>query len=61
MSPTEVERVYEALAETLDKVGAEKSELFLVKLALLLSNELKDTENVLSLINAASDHLDAPD
>jgi hypothetical protein len=59
MTPTDVERVYEALAEMLDTVGAEKSELFLAKLSLLLSNELGDAEQVLSLINMASINLDA--
>ena len=59
MNPTDVERVYDALAEVLDMVGAEKSELFLAKLALLLSKELDDVERVLSLINMASINLDA--
>ncbi|AXI47631.1 DUF2783 domain-containing protein [Sulfitobacter sp. SK012] len=59
MSPTDVERVYDALAEALDMVGAEKSKLFLAKLALLLPKELDDVERVLSLINMASINLDA--
>jgi hypothetical protein len=59
MTPTDVERVYDAIAETLDTVGTEKSELFLAKLALLLSNELGDVEQVLSLINMASINLNA--
>lgn len=59
MTPTDVERVYDVLAETLDMVGMEKSELFLAKLALLLSNELGDAERVLNLINMASINLDA--
>jgi hypothetical protein len=61
MIPTDVERVYDVLAETLDIVAAEKSELFLAKLALLLSNELDDAERVLSLINVARINLDASD
>ena len=59
MSPIDVERIYEALAETLDTIGAEKSELFFAKLTLLLSNELGDAEQVLSFIDMASINLDA--
>lgn len=59
MTPDNVEHVYDALAETIDRVGKEKSELFLAKLALLLSNEIGDVERVLSLINTASLNLDA--
>jgi hypothetical protein len=59
MTQADVERVYDVLAETLDIVGKEKSELFLTKLVLLLSNELVDVERVLSLINLASIKLDS--
>lgn len=59
MTPTDIERVYEALAQTLDQVGEDKSELFLIKLALLLSNEIGDAESVLGLVNMARMNLDA--
>lgn len=59
MTPTNVERVYEALAETIDEVGAEKSELYLSKLALLLAYEIGDAESVLGLIESAREHLEA--
>lgn len=59
MNPIDIEHVYGALAETLDKVGAEKSELFLTKLALLLSNEIGDAETVLGLVYMASINLNA--
>ena len=36
------ERVYDRLATALDQAGPEKSELFLVKLALLSANTLAD-------------------
>lgn len=58
MTPTDVERVYEALAETLDGIGAEMSELFLSKLALLIAHELGEVEIVLGIIEAARDNLD---
>ena len=61
MTQDDVERVYEALAAKIDVVGAEKSELFLAKLALLLSHELGDAARVLELIEDASRHLDVAD
>ena len=50
MTPTDVETVYDALAEQIDSVGSEKSELFLIKLALLISHELSDANIVIQLI-----------
>jgi hypothetical protein len=37
-----LEKVYDLLAAAIDKVGPEKSELFLVKLALLNANAIGD-------------------
>lgn len=59
MTPTDVETVYDALAEQIDSVGSEKSELFLIKLALLLSHELGDGNRVVQLIDDAKRNLDA--
>lgn len=39
-----LESVYDALAAALDSAGPDKSELFLVKLALLQANALGDAE-----------------
>ena len=39
-----LETVYDQLATAIDDVGAEKSELFLVKLALLNANALGDAD-----------------
>lgn len=39
-----LETVYDALASAIDQAGPEKSQLFLVKLALLNANTLADTE-----------------
>ena len=58
MTPNDVERVYDALAETLDRVGMKKSELFLAQLAMLLANEIGDAGNVLRLIDMASHNLE---
>ena len=59
MTPADVETVYDRLALTIDRVGPEKSELFLAKLALLLSHEIGDAARVAELIEAAERHLDA--
>jgi hypothetical protein len=39
-----LEQVYDSLALAIDKAGPDKSELFLVKLALLNANALADAE-----------------
>lgn len=61
MNAHDVETVYDALAETLDAVGEGKAELFLAKLALLLSHEIGDAPRVLSLIEQARANLDIAD
>lgn len=57
MIPTDVETVYNALAEKLDTVDPEKRALFLAKLALLLSHDLGDAPRVLSRIDEAAKDL----
>ena len=61
MNTHDVEIVYDALAETLDAVGEGKGELFLAKLALLLSHEIGDASRILSLIAQARANLDIAD
>lgn len=61
MTPIQVEQIYDALAQTLDTVGVEKSELFLAKLVLLLGREVGDLDRVVTLISEASANLDAAD
>lgn len=58
MKPSELERVYESLAECLDKVPAAKRELFLAKLVLLLADGSNDLTSCLAMINAAASNLD---
>lgn len=48
-----LEAVYDCLAETLDQVPPEKSELLLVKLALLLARDLGDDRRFAALAQAA--------
>lgn len=48
-----LEDVYDALATAIDQVGPEKSELFLVKLALLNANALANPQTVKDHIAAA--------
>jgi len=61
MTPTDLERVYDTLAASLDSVGPDKSELFLAKLALLLSHEIDDAGRVLDLVREAGSHINASD
>lgn len=49
----ELEQVYDALAEGIDRATPEKSELFLAKLALLLANEIGEAATVRRCIDAA--------
>lgn len=48
-----LEQVYDALATAIDTAGAEKSELFLVKLALLNAHALADPALFQTHIDAA--------
>ena len=57
MKPTDVETIYEALATRLDSVEDQKRELFLAKLALLLSYDLDKVDGVLTRIEEASQDL----
>lgn len=48
-----LETVYDQLASAIDAVGAEKSELLLVKLALLAANQLGDAGQFAEMLAAA--------
>ncbi|MBI1625415.1 DUF2783 domain-containing protein [Comamonas suwonensis] len=48
-----LETVYDQLATAIDTVGAEKSELLLVKLALLAANELGNAGRFAEMLAAA--------
>jgi hypothetical protein len=48
-----LEQVYDALANAIDAAGPEKTELFLVKLALLQANVIGDPQRVQAHIEAA--------
>jgi hypothetical protein len=48
-----LETVYDALATAIDQAGADKAQLFLVKLALLNANALGDATLVQNQIDAA--------
>ena len=49
----DLEQVYDLLAEAIDSAPADKTELLLVKLALLLAQDLGDRERFASLIEVA--------
>lgn len=53
ISIEDLEKVYDHLAEGIDSLGQEKRELFLVKLALLCANEIKDSTVFQKLIQQA--------
>lgn len=48
-----LEAVYDCLAETLDQAPPEQSELLLVKLALLLAQDLGDADRFAALARSA--------
>ena len=58
MTHADLETVYEALARQLDSVGEEKANLYLAKLALLLSKQFNDATPVLDAIGAAAQSLE---
>ena len=51
---TGLERIFAAIGTGVDEAGPERAPLFLARLALLLSVELKDEERVLALISGAA-------
>jgi hypothetical protein len=53
LSVPDLEQVYDALASAIDAVGPEKTELFLVKLALVQAQALADPAAFLSHVEAA--------
>lgn len=53
ISIPDLEQTYDTLALAIDQAGAAKSELFLVKLALLLANELNDARRFGALCDSA--------
>ena len=57
MSVEELEKVWATLAEATAQIGAEKTSLFLAKLALLFANELGDAATVERLIETARQDL----
>jgi hypothetical protein len=52
-----LESVYETLASALDAVGPDKSELFLVKLALLCARQMGDAQVLAALVASAQKDL----
>jgi hypothetical protein len=58
MDASEIEALWEALAEAVDEVGPERETLFLAKLALLLGREVGDLGRVRALLAVALRDLD---
>lgn len=59
MKHSDLEIIYEALAQKLDDVGEENVDLYLAKLVLLLSHQIGDAVPVLEAIESAAQSLDA--
>lgn len=53
LSTADLELVYDQLAQAIDRAGPEKSELFLVKLAMLAAQALGDARAFTALTQAA--------
>jgi hypothetical protein len=60
LSIASLETVYDALATAIDEAGPERSELFLVKLALLNAQAMGEPEPFLRHVKAALQDLDGP-
>lgn len=58
MSVSDLETIYDRLAETIDAVGKGKEALFLAKLVLLLVQAQDDADKVLALVDEAAQDLD---
>jgi hypothetical protein len=58
MDASEIEALWEALAEAVDQAGPEREALFLAKLTLLLGREVGDLNRVLALLAVALRDLD---
>jgi hypothetical protein len=53
----EIEKMYDALAETIDRVGPANEALFLTRLALLLGEQLGDSKVFQNCLSASVDGL----
>jgi hypothetical protein len=59
MSFEDLESAYESLAVAIDSAGAQREALFLTRLALVLSHQLRDLNAFKSAIGTALDGLEA--
>ncbi len=58
MDQNDLETAYEALAQKIDAISVEQTELYLAKLALLLAKEVGNLPRVLDCIDGAAKSLD---
>ncbi|MEX0287315.1 MAG: hypothetical protein AB3N23_22130 [Paracoccaceae bacterium] len=58
MTESDLETVYDALAQAIDTVGPEQAELYLAKLALALVEDLGDADRSLQVIAECTTGLD---
>ena len=57
MNQTDLEQVYDSIAQAIDAVAPEKTEVFLAKLSLSLAADYDDLASVIAKINQASNDL----
>lgn len=57
LTVTQLEQVYDTLAQAIDQAGPDHSEVFLTKLSLLLANALGDAGLVATLVETALNDL----
>ena len=57
LTPEDLERTYDLIAESIDEVGIEQESLFLSKLCLALANQLGDMQKIEASIPLAKSHL----
>jgi len=59
MTHADIERLYEAMAIQIDALGADQTQIYLAKLALLLAHHLDDPDTALQAISDAANSLTA--
>ena len=57
LTPEDLEKTYDLLAESIDEVGGGQESLFLSKLCLALANQLGDMQKIEASIHLAKSHL----
>lgn len=57
LTPEDMEKSYDLIAESIDEVGIEQESLFLSKLCLALASQLGDLQKIEASVRLAKSHL----